>query len=258
MMDWKSKTRKTPKELLYYKERENLVASGARTKNNNFVLDNFPVYVSRQSLTRFLALQEIYLKVLALQGSIVECGVLSGFSLFTWAQLSSIYEPISGVSRRIYGFDTFSGFPSISTTDLDLLNDSSHQIGDLNENSDDFDTFENLRKASSLFDNNRFMAQFAKIEMIKGDFESTGPAFISEHPEILPCLLFLDFDLYEPTKLALELFVPLMPKGSIICFDELSDPTWPGETRAAREIINFANYEIRKSSFDTKLAYLVL
>jgi hypothetical protein len=34
-------------------------------------------------------------------------------------------------------------------------------------------------------------------------------------------LLYLDFDIYEPTAVALEHFLPRMPKGSIVAFDEL-------------------------------------
>ena len=45
-------------------------------------------------------------------------------------------------------------------------------------------------------------------------------------------LLFLDFDLYEPTKAALEQFVPRMPRGAVLAFDELDNPIWPGETKA--------------------------
>ena len=43
-------------------------------------------------------------------------------------------------------------------------------------------------------------------------------------------MLFIDLDLYEPTKFALEQFLPRMHKGSIIAFDELDNPQWPGET----------------------------
>ena len=47
---------------------------------------------------------------LPVKGSIVECGVFRGFSLMTFAQLSAALEP-NNLTRRIYGFDTFEGFP---------------------------------------------------------------------------------------------------------------------------------------------------
>src|SRR5688500_4852687 len=71
-------------------------------------LANFPRYVRRAQLTRFLALYELFKRVLTVKGSIVECGVFRGYSLFTWAKLSAILEP-NNLTRRIYGFDTFSG-----------------------------------------------------------------------------------------------------------------------------------------------------
>ena len=48
-------------------------------------------------------------------------------------------------------------------------------------------------------------------------------------------MLYLDFDIYEPTLTALENFLPRMPKGSVIAFDELNNPDWPGETMAFLE-----------------------
>src|SRR3989441_12899238 len=79
-------------------------------------LENFPKYVRRQHLKRFLAFYEIFKRVLAVKGSIVECGVFRGFGVMAWAKLSAILEP-ENLTRRIYGFDTFEGFPSVSDAD---------------------------------------------------------------------------------------------------------------------------------------------
>jgi hypothetical protein len=79
-------------------------------------LNNFPKYVPRQSLTRFLAKYEIFKQVLNVQGSIVECGVFMGGGLMTWALLSSILEPVN-YQRQIVGFDTYAGIPSLSPKD---------------------------------------------------------------------------------------------------------------------------------------------
>ena len=79
-------------------------------------LDNFPKYVRRVQLKRFLALYEIFKRILPVKGSVVECGVFRGFGLMSWAKLSAILEP-ENLTRRIYGFDTFSGFPSLSAKD---------------------------------------------------------------------------------------------------------------------------------------------
>ena len=75
-------------------------------------LENFPKYVRRQHLKRFLALYEIFKLAMPVKGSIIECGVFRGFGLMSWAKLSTMLEP-ENLTRRIYGFDTFDGFPSV-------------------------------------------------------------------------------------------------------------------------------------------------
>src|SRR5947208_22602 len=97
-------------------------------------LENFPKYVRRQHLKRFLALYEIFKRVLRIKGSIVECGVFRGFGLMAWAKLSAILEP-TNLTRRIYGFDTFSGFPAVHAKDRNRL--VPPKRGGLNANSYD-------------------------------------------------------------------------------------------------------------------------
>ena len=58
-------------------------------------MENFPKYVRRQNITRFLALYEIFKLALPVKGSIVECGVHQGFGIMTWARLSAILEPVN-------------------------------------------------------------------------------------------------------------------------------------------------------------------
>ena len=53
-------------------------------------LENFPKYVRRQQLKRFLAMYEVFKRVLPVKGSVVECGVLHGFGVMSWAKLSTI------------------------------------------------------------------------------------------------------------------------------------------------------------------------
>src|ERR1044071_1550090 len=76
-------------------------------------LENFPKYVRRQQLKRFLAMYEIFKMALPVKGSIIECGVFRGFSVMAWAKLSTILEP-ENLTRRIYAFDSFNGFPSLN------------------------------------------------------------------------------------------------------------------------------------------------
>ena len=211
-------------------------------------IENFPKYVRRQNLTRFLALYEIFKKIINIKGSIVECGVYSGFGLMSWTKLSAILEPVN-LTRRIYGFDSFSGFPSISEKDKGNLKKILKE-GDLANNS-----FHELQELVKVHDSTRFLGHIDKTIIIKGDANQTIPTFIDNNPHILISLLFLDFDLYEPTITALTNFVPRMPKGAIIAFDELDNPLWPGETQAMLEYFESQNLALKRVEFDPYIGY---
>ena len=79
-------------------------------------LRNFSKYVRRQDLARFIAYKELFEKQINIKGSIVECGVYQGGGLMTWAKLSTILEPYN-YHRKIIGFDTFTGIPSLTKFD---------------------------------------------------------------------------------------------------------------------------------------------
>jgi hypothetical protein len=214
-------------------------------------IESFPKYVRRQNLTRFLALYEIFKRILNVKGSIVECGVFRGFGISSWSKFSAIMEPVN-LTRRIYGFDSFSGFPSVSKEDVSSSSDHVAS-GDLYSNS-----FDELNELIDIHDSTRFIGHIKKTHLVKGDATKTIPEFIKENPHILVSLLFLDFDLYEPTKIALEHFIPRMPKGSIVAFDELDNPLWPGETLAMLDYFKERIPRIERVEFDPYIGFAVL
>jgi hypothetical protein len=214
-------------------------------------LENFAKYSSRQSLTRFIDRYEMFKQVLNVQGSIIECGVLLGGGLMSFAQFSSILEPIN-LQRKIIGIDTFSGFPNVSTRDTKGKSQFA-KVGGYNANS-----YEDLMKCIELYDSNRFINHMPKMELVKGDATKTIPKYIKDNPHLIVSLLYLDFDLYEPTKVALENIVPRMPKGAIIGFDEINMKAWPGETEAVLETLGIKNLRIKRSSFSSVSCYAVI
>ncbi len=216
-------------------------------------LDNFPKYVRRQSLTRFLVLYELFKLALPIKGSIIECGVNRGFGLMTWAKLSAILEPVN-FTRRIYGFDTFTGFPRVDAKDAVHLDEFRvAKQGLLASNS-----AAELEHLVGLYDQDRFLGHVGKVELIEGNAAESIPQFVAERPHLVVSLLFLDFDLYEPTRAAIEEFVPRMPKGAIIAFDELDNPKWPGETLALLETVGIGKLELRRLNFDPYIAYALI
>ncbi len=213
-------------------------------------IESFPKYVRRQHLKRFLALYELFKLVLPVKGSIVECGVFRGFGLMSWAKLSAMLEP-ENLTRRIYGFDTFAGFPNVSDKDANAV--AMPSPGALYANS-----YDELSELIVEYDRDRFLGHIDKVHLIRGDVAKTAPQFVVDNPHIIVSLLFLDLDLYDPTKAAIEAFLPRMPKGSIIAFDELDNPMWPGETMALLDAYGIGALRLRRFEWDPYISYAVL
>lgn len=172
--------------------------------------------------------------------------------LLAWAKLSSILEPINH-TRKIIGFDTFEGFPNIHEKDTHTGDSTHFRKGGLRGSS-----YQNVLKAIEVYDLNRPLQHIPKIEIIKGDLMETADRYVQENPHLVVSLLYLDLDLYEPTRKALEVFVPRMTNGSIICFDELNAKMFPGETIAVQEVLGLRNLRIRRFAFDSYVSYAVL
>ena len=213
-------------------------------------LEAFPRYARRKTITRFITLYELFKLAMPVKGSVVECGVLRGFGLMTWAHLSAVLEP-ANLMRRIYGFDSFEGFPSVGPLDVNPLKTPSP--GELKA-----DSYDELQKIIEIYDQDRFIGHVEKVKLIKGDLVQTVPKFVEETPHLVVSLLFMDVDLYEPTRVALETFLPRMPKGAVLVFDELDNPIWPGETRALLDTLGIGSVALRRFDWDPYMAYAIL
>lgn len=218
-------------------------------------LKNFPKYVHRRFLARFISRYELFKKIQEIKGSIIECGVHDGGGLMSWAKLSSIFEPYA-IHRKIIGFDTFEGFPGISQKDRGKIKNKNLKLKGFDLQ---YDIMAELLECISDYDDNRYLNQFNKLELVKGDALKTIPEYLKKNKHLVIALLFLDFDLYEPSKTALKHFLPLIPKGGIIAFDEINNEGWPGETAALLETIGSLNkVKIEKFSFDSNISYIVI
>jgi len=178
-------------------------------------LKNFSKYVPRQSLARFLVYYELFKKQLGIKGSIVECGVHQGGGVMSWAKLSTTLEPYN-FHRKIIGFDTFSGFPKISEID------KKYKYSKKGLFSEKFNTYNELKQAIKEYDKNRYIKHVPKIELVKGDAVKTIPKYVKDNKHLIISLLFLDFDIFEPTSVALKYFLPRMTRGSILAFDDIN------------------------------------
>ena len=171
-------------------------------------------------MTKILSRYELFRHVIELPGDIVECGVFKGHGLLFWARLLQIFTPLS--QRRVIGFDTFGGVPD------SVKGESDRSHGEAFKNYEDVPELV-VAQAEELGLAHRIMVQ-------KGDASQTVAAFVEQNPGFRVSLLNLDFDVYEPTKAALEVLIDRMVPGGIIMFDEYAVHQW-GESNAADEIL---------------------
>ena len=237
------KARYKPEEELYHKKLEKLLES----VDSAFALSLSNVLISRQNMSRNLARTKLFEFQLEIQGSIVECGSHRGDGLGLFYQLSSVLEP-TNINRKIISFDTFSGFPDVSENDLDFA-----KVGRLS----DVD-FEFLKLAFEANEHNRINGHVPKLDFIVGDATQTIPKFVADNPFLIISLLYLDFDIYAPTKVALEHLLPLVPKGGVVAFDELAQKKWEGETIAFKEVLDVNNIKLRRFHFEPHISYFIV
>jgi hypothetical protein len=200
---------------------------------------------------RFLCRSKIFEQILHVHGWIVDCGVFLGAGLMTWAHLSAILEPLNHV-RRIVGVDSFAGFPKIHAEDK-LTNEALGVPNGLKA-----DSYDDLNEAIRLYDLYRPLGHIQRVQLLRGDAAQTIPELVRKTPHLVVALLYLDFDLFEPTKVAIEQLLPYMPKGAIIAFDELNNAFWPGETAAVFQTIGLRNLRLQRFPFQPQISYAVL
>jgi hypothetical protein len=198
--------------------------SNLTDKRSNSCVTDFALYTPINSIQRFLARYELMKLIKDIPGCVIEMGVCSGNGLMSLVHSHNILEQTYKY-REFYGFDTFSGFPSTESNDT-----SYSSIGDFNN--DSYDKIIDLLNI-----HNSYTYVPANVELIKGDVTKTIQPFLDEHSHIMISLLYLDLDIYAPTKICLEKLLPRMVKGSIIAFDELNYKHFPGETLAMLETI---------------------
>jgi len=80
------------------------------------LLTNLGLFINRQSLSRIIFMHELYLKILEVHDIVMEFGVRWGQNLALFESFRGMYEPYN-FNRKVVGFDTFAGFPSVDPKD---------------------------------------------------------------------------------------------------------------------------------------------
>jgi len=213
------------------------------------ILDNLGVFLSRQALSRINFMQELYKHIIPVHGVIMEFGVRWGQNMSLFSNLRGIHEPFN-YNRQVIGFDTFEGFPSVSREDGSSVAKGDYAVTHGYENE--------LSKVLEFHENNSPIPHKNKYKLIKGDATSSLPSYLGRHPETIVALAYFDFDIYSPTKSCLEAILPHLTKGSVLAFDELNCPEFPGETLAVKEVLGLSRYAIRRDPNSPLTSYLII
>lgn len=214
-------------------------------------LANLGIFTKRQDFTKQLFLNDIYTQIKNVHGVIMEFGVRWGQNLVTLNNLRGIHEPFN-YSRKIIGFDTFEGFDSIDQKD------GNHEIITKGAFNVSLNYEEYLNKILNYHETESPLSQVKKNSIIKGNAIETLSKYLNEHPETIIAFAYFDFDIYKPTAECLKMIMPYLNKGSIIGFDELVDPNFPGETVALREVLGTSDFSIKRSPYSGIQSYLII
>ena len=201
-------------------------------------------------MSRLLFFDYLYKLNLETQGTIMEFGVRWGQNLSIFSALRGIYEPFNR-HRKIIGFDTFKGFPSIHPKDGKSSLMKKGQL-DLTKNYEKY-----LEKIMEFQENDNPISHLKKFEICKGDAKKELLKYLKRNPETIVSLAYFDLDLYKPTKECLDVIKSRLVKGSVIGFDELNDPDSPGETLALMETLGLNNIKLKRFKFSSRVSYFV-
>jgi len=196
-----------------------------------------PEPVPRYPITRHYALRLLYFQHLVeliedVPGDIVECGVGTGYTLFTFGVLTADGKH----PRRLWGFDSFQGLPEAGPEDKPHRSPSKIITGR-------FASPKPRVRARMIRCGIPEQELDERFVLVEGLFPATFPEY-SGGPI---ALLHLDVDLYQSYKDCLEYFVPKVAPGGVIAFDEYRDLTWVGATRAIEEYFGGPPPGIQKS-----------
>jgi len=218
---------------------------------DNELLSNLSLFMNRQSLSQLLFVNEIYQQILDVHGVIMEFGVRWGRNMALYESLRGLYEPFNH-NRKILGFDTFEGFPSVSKKDgnADIIKVGAYNV------TQQYDEY--LARILEYHEQENPISHIKKCELVKGDAVSSIQRYLNQNPQTIVAFAYFDFDIYEPTLACLSAIKDRLTKGSVIGFDELNHSDYPGETLALKEVLGLGSYKIRHSRYSPTQSYIVI
>lgn len=213
---------------------------------------NLGIYIERMHLSRVLLMHDLYRQILDVPGVVMELGVRWGQNMALFSAFRGMYEPFN-YTRRVVGFDTFSGFPTVS------MQDAASREGGGETSAGDYSVTANwkldLERILGHHESLSPLPHIKKWELVEGDVTETFRSYLDLHKELIVAMAYFDFDIYAPTKHCLELLLPRLTKGSVVVFDELNCPEFPGETTAVKEVLGTHNIRLRREPNNPYVAW---
>lgn len=212
---------------------------------------NLGLFLDAKSLSRVLLMDFLYRKIIETEGVVIEFGTRWGQNISLFQTLRSIYEPFNR-HRKVIGFDTFEGFPSVAPEDgkSEMMFEGNLDVGS--------GYFEFLGRLLAVQEKLNPLSHIQKNFLVKGDGTKTFQSFLKENPQTVVALAYFDFDIYEPTKVCLELLKDRLTKGSVVAFDEVNDPDSPGETIALMEAFGLRNVRLQRFPYASRVSFFVV
>ncbi|MFA4905601.1 MAG: crotonobetainyl-CoA--carnitine CoA-transferase [Candidatus Margulisiibacteriota bacterium] len=215
------------------------------------ILSNLGLFLNSKTLSRILFMDQVYKQIVDTQGVVIDFGTRWGQNMSVFAALRGIYEPFNR-HRKIVGFDTFQGFPSVHEKDgsSDLM-----KAGNVSCTND---YAQYLEKVMELQEQDNPLNHIKKFDIAVGDAVVEIEKYLKKNPHTIVALAYFDFDIYEPTKKCLQAIKPHLVKGSVLGFDELNDHDSPGETLALQEVFGLNNIRLKRHRYTSRVSYFVV
>jgi len=210
---------------------------------------NLGLYMRSSMVAKLLFLNEAYQMIRNIPGVIMEFGVWWGQNLILFENLRAVYEPFNH-TRRVIGFDTFSGYSSISKQDKEseTIKAGGYSV------TEGYQKY--LDELLDFHEKNNVLKGVKKHLTVAGDATKTVPEYFKNHPETVVALAYLDLAIYEPTKACLQALKKQVIPGSVIVMDEFNHQDYPGATLAFKEVFGATKYEAIRSDYMTDRTFI--
>ena len=174
---------------------------------------NFALFSSHNKVERYLVVYDLIKRSLYAEGDVIEFGIWNGNNTVFISKILSILKS----EKKVFGIDHFKGLAKEDFTDFDKDELIDRWKGN----------YEQLQDVIKFF-------ELDNLSIINTHVRETND-YLDEDQKF--SFVYIDVDLYRPTKQILDIVKDRVTKGSIICFDEGNNKDFPGEQKALEEFL---------------------